>query len=61
MTESRERGLTEIAEAAIQIGRERRKKMKKLKTALQKHDDETALGLAREIVGLSKEETESAA
>jgi len=53
--------LSEVAVAAIEIGRERRKKMKQLRTALKSNDDEKALDLAREIVGLSKEENQSAA
>ena len=61
MREITEHDFTEVAQTAIEIGRERRKKMKKLRTALQKKDEKTALNLAHEIVGLNRQKTESAA
>lgn len=53
-TADQEADLRSVAETAIQIGRKRRKKMKKLKAALQNGEDEKALDLARDLVGLGK-------
>ena len=48
----REAKLRNFAETAIEIGRKRQKKMKKLKVALQNGEDEKALDIARDLVGL---------
>lgn len=54
VTAEREAELRRFAKAVLEDGRKRRKTMKKLKVALQNGEDEKALDLARDLVGLGK-------